>query len=324
MIEIDGSYGEGGGQILRTALSMSVMTGQPVRIYNIRKNRPKKGLQMQHLAAVRALKQVSNADVEGVSLGSEEVVFRPGTVRPGSYHFDIKTAGSTVLLTQAVLPALLFAGRRSNITVEGGTHVPFSPTYEEYAYAFLPVLEMMGAHVEPRILRYGFYPRGGGRITSIIEPVKELKGVILDRPIEEKTNVSIIIGGLPEHVAKRERAVILKHYPDANIKINRVDSLSPGNAVIFHRFGLGIHSLGRRGKPAEEVAEEVCKEYEREKMYPVDKHTADQVMLYMALAKERSRIITSEITQHAKTHAWIIEQFTDRKFYITDNKIECR
>ena len=327
VVEIDGSYGEGGGQILRTAVSLSAVTGKGLRMYNIRANRDRQGLRMQHLTAVKALAEISNAEVEGLRLGSMEITFRPRRIKGGEYTFDIKTAGSTTLLLQALLPALIFADSRTVVDIIGGTHVPKSPTYEEVCHVFLPIVRSMGVDAHVSIKRYGFYPKGGGRITLVVNPVNSLKNINITRVYDENVKGLIIISKtLPSHIAEREKNEIIEFFGDGvtGVEITEVDTYSPGNAVILLSENRGVHSLGRVGRPAEVVAFDACTRMRDEMGSPVDRHTTDQLLVYMALAKGVSVVKTSKVTLHAKTNARVIEKFLDRRFFETENTIECR
>ena len=174
-IRIDGSIGEGGGQIPRTALGLSLVTGKPFEIKNIRAGRRKPGLLRQHLTALKAAKQISQADVRGAQIGSSEFAFSPRRVRSGEYHFAVGTAGSTTLVLQTILPALMLADGPSTVVIEGGTHNPYAPPFPFLERSFIPVLRQMGVGIDLELNRYGFYPAGGGKFTIRIDPVKQLK-----------------------------------------------------------------------------------------------------------------------------------------------------
>ncbi|MGE5892852.1 MAG: RNA 3'-terminal phosphate cyclase, partial [bacterium] len=205
MIEIDGSSGEGGGQILRTALGLSAALQKPFRIFNIRINRKKPGLMPQHLMAVRAMKIISGATVTGDSPGSMELMFRPARVKPGAYTFDIGTAGSTSLLLQALLPPLVFADESSSLVLKGGTHVPFSPPFHYISAVFLPVLNRLGIGLTAAIEHYGFYPQGGGSISVSISPQRNPRGLTMRERgvVREITGISGV-GNLPLTIAERQ------------------------------------------------------------------------------------------------------------------------
>src|SRR5262249_963531 len=214
MISIDGSFGEGGGQILRTALGLSLFTGQPFRIEKIRAGRRSPGLLRQHLTAVQASAKIGQAEVIGASIGSTQLTFAPGRVAHGAYHFAVGTAGSATLVLQTILPALLISndqGQQTHLTLEGGTHNPFAPPFDFLAKACLALVERRGARIEARIERYGFYPAGGGRFEITITPVKSLepielneRGKILDR------RATALVAHLPRSIAERELGVVHK------------------------------------------------------------------------------------------------------------------
>ena len=262
MIEIDGSLGEGGGQMLRTSLSLSMATGQPFRIYNLRANRKKPGLKRQHLTAVRAAKEVSTATVQGDELGSREVVFEPGPVTGGNYAFHIGTAGSTTLVFQTVLPVLMMAGEPSTLTLEGGTHNGMSPPWDFLETAFLPLLEKMGPNVSLRLVRRGFYPAGGGLFEAHIQPAEVLKALtLLERKKKPTCSAQAIVSKLPEHIAERELDVLSRRLNfggwQRDIEVDET-SHGPGNMVLV-KIAMGtvtelFSALGEKGVSAERVA----------------------------------------------------------------------
>ena len=208
MITIDGSQGEGGGQILRTSLALSLVTGQPFRMERVRARRQKPGLLKQHLTAVEAAKMVGCAEVEGAALSSQTLEFRPGPVTPGNYRFAVGTAGSATLVLQTVLPALLTASGHSTLTLEGGTHNPMAPPFDFLARSFMPLIHRMGPCVELELKRPGFYPAGGGQFHARIEPAKKLSRLdLLERGSITGRQTRILVSKLPEHVGQRELAV---------------------------------------------------------------------------------------------------------------------
>ena len=209
MIIIDGSQGEGGGQILRTSLALSLVTGQPFRLEQIRAGRQKPGLLRQHLTAVEAAKTVAVAEVIGAVLGSQTLEFRPGAVTPGNYRFAVGTAGSATLVLQTILPPLLTANGTSTLTLEGGTHNPFAPPFDFLAHCFVPLIRRMGPTIELELLRPGFFPAGGGKFHARIEPVKQLARFdLLERGTVRQRQARAIISKLPAQVADRELAVV--------------------------------------------------------------------------------------------------------------------
>ncbi len=324
MIEIDGSYGEGGGQILRSALSLSCLTGKPFRIVNIRKGRKKPGLMPQHLVSVRAAKAISAADVSGDRVGSVDLVFSPGPVLGGDLSLDVGTAGSTLLVLQTVLPALAFAGTRTVVTVRGGTHVPFSPTYHYAAFVLLPMLSRIGVRVSLDIRSYGFYPTGGGEVIAEITPVEEIRPVRLP----ERGKALCVkgwsgAGNLPMSIAVRQRDAALDAirrrfagdpFP---VGIELLSAPTPGQGTFLflcvetENAVAGFASLGERGKRAEDVGKEAVSDLADylETGAALDPHLPDQLALYLALCREESFFTTSRLTHHLATNLWTIGRF---------------
>jgi len=320
MIRIDGSIGEGGGQILRTALSLSLCTGHAFRIERIRARRRRPGLQPQHLAAVHAAATIGHASVQGAEPGSGTLEFAPGSIRPGNYHFDIGTAGSTTLVLQTVLPPLMLAAAPSRLDIEGGTHNPMAPPFEFVQHAWRPLIERMGPRLALQLDRPGFYPAGGGRIAAAIEPAARLTPLRLDaRGPVLALEAEILLCHLPRHIAERERTILQRAFdiPDTRIRIHTDDSApGPGNAVSL--FVMAEHvtevftAIGRRGLPAEKVAGQVvdaAQEYLSADV-PVGRHLADQLLLPLALAGA-GRFVTLPPSRHTTTNITVIRRFLD-------------
>lgn len=324
MIVIDGSYGEGGGQVLRTALSLSCIHKKPFRIVNIRKNRKKPGLMPQHLAAVRAARGISSAEVTGDCQGSMELSFIPGEIRSGSFSFDIGTAGSISLVFQTILPPLLFANGTSVITLQGGTHVPFSPSFHYLAEVFAPFLRRLGGEVRLSIDSYGFYPRGGGRIRAEIFPAGGFQPMgLTDRGRLVRVTGCSAVGNLPMSIGERQRTAALE-FIEARMTTIRfpmeVDLLNvptPGQGTfLFLKAEMenalaGFTALGERGKRAEIVGEEAAGDfltYLAEDAF-FEPHLSDQVVLYLALAGRGAIFTCSAITRHLLTNLWVIGLF---------------
>jgi RNA 3'-terminal phosphate cyclase (ATP) len=335
MITIDGSYGEGGGQILRTSLALSCLFRKPFTVTNIRKGRAKPGLMPQHLAGVRAARLVSGAAVRGDAVGSTELSFEPGEIRGGDYFYDIGTSGSTPLLLQTMIPALLLAKEKSVVTLLGGTHVPFSPPFHYLSMVFAPFLSRIGIDVSVAIDAYGFYPRGGGKIRAEIFPAREI------RPFRETERGRLleiagysVAGSLPLAVALRQKSAaenrIRAGMGDLSVPLEiealNVPAPGPGTFLFlraeYENVPAGFVSLGARGKRAETVGEEAAEELLRHHAVPgaFDPHMADQIVLYLALCPEESVFTASSVTSHLLTNLWVIERFHEDFRYLVEEE----
>jgi RNA 3'-terminal phosphate cyclase (ATP) len=331
ILSIDGAQGEGGGQILRTALALSICRRRPFRLFNIRARRNRPGLQPQHLVAVKAAASICRASVEGMSLGSQHLLFEPYKVIPGDYEFDIGTAGSTGLVLQTLLPPLLGAEHPSRITLHGGTHNPLAPCYEFLAASFVPMLQEMGADVRLHLIRSGYYPNGGGEIVAEINPIKNLKHVVLiNRGALGSQQALATVAHLPRHIAERELAVVGERLgiPLARLHIH-VDNEShgPGNVLNvcmqYDKVTAVFTGFGQRGVPAEEVASNVVRQVEDylNSGVPVERYLADQLLIYLALAGG-GKFLTQRPTQHTLTNISIIELFTPCRFRCVEVKAD--
>ncbi len=326
MIEIDGSYGEGGGQILRTALAFSSILKIPIRINHIRANRKNPGLGNQHLAAVNALAQVNGATIEGNKIGSQTLTFAPRDIRAGNYQFEIGTAGSITLLFQAVFLPLCLAERDSTLTLIGGTHVPWSPPFHYVSQVLLPTFKTMGASANAFIEKWGFYPKGGGRGQLKINSTNGLGPIsLIERGLLKRISGISAIANFPKHVAERQKEQALKRIRnelEIDPEINTIyDAPSSGQGsflfllVESERVLAGFSSLGARGKTAEKVADEAVdslKSYVKSDGC-VDPHLADQLVPFMALAKGNSSFTTTEMTEHLFTNLWVTAHFMETK-----------
>lgn len=333
MIEIDGNYGEGGGQILRTSLSLSCLTGQPFRIVNIRKGRKKPGLMPQHLVSVRAARMVSNASVSGDEKGSTELTFSPDGLRSGDFALDIGTAGSVPLVLQTIIPPLLFAGGKSRVDLQGGTHVPFSPSFHYLAEVFSPMLSRVGAGVHFSIRSYGFYPRGGGNVTAEIKAAGGIKPLDLEaRGGLQRIRGYSAVGNLPLSIAERQRAAALELVRDrlrgkVPIEVKLLNVPTPGHGTFifllaeYENIRTGFTSLGALGKRAEQVGEEAAREFitYHATGAALDPHLADQIVSYLALADGASTFTTSAITDHLLTNLWAVTQFHPFRYSVEGN-----
>jgi len=319
MIEVDGSMLEGGGQILRMTVALSAVTGVPVKIFNIRAKRENPGLRAQHMTAIRAVASLVDAEIKGLALGSMELTFRPRTIKGGNFRFDVGTAGSTTLVLQSLLPAAAFAPSRINVEVVGGTDNPLAPPVDYVIHVLRPVIAKMGYNFEVNLLRRGFYPKGRGIVRTTATPVSKLMPVRLEEQGSVKTVKGISYSSrLPDHIAKRmadsASKLLRKAGLEAEIEIEALQpghpkcALNPGCGIVLWAETtsgavLGSDNLGEVGKPAERVGEEAAKKLleEVEGGATVDRHLADQLIIYMALAEGESLIKVSELTMHALT-----------------------
>ena len=319
LVVIDGSMGEGGGQILRTAIALSAVTGQPVRVVNIRAKRKNPGLRPQHLTAIRALAQITGARVRGAEVGSSEIEFWPGPIRGGVYDFNVGTAGSVSLVLQAILPALAFADSPVRVRITGGTDVKMAPTIDYMRNVFARLLLNFGYRVDIRVYRRGHYPRGGGRVEAIIEnPPRRLEPTrIVERGrllgVEGRSHAV----RLPRHVAERQakaaaRVIKERLGVDPRIEIEwyepgRDPHLGPGSGIAlwaaYEGSVLGSDSLGERGKRAEVVGREAAIKLVDDiaSGAAVDRYASDMLPPYMALASGVSEYTGASLTSHAET-----------------------
>ena len=336
MIEIDGSYLEGGGQILRTACALSAIHQIPCHIFNIRKGRKEPGLKPQHLLGLRALAELCNGKLEGDCLGSEKIWFYPESLDKAKRELRIKieTAGSITLLLQILIPPSLFAKEPITILINGGaTDTFFSPTIDHFRYVFLKILEKMGAKIEVQIEKRGFYPKGGAKVKAIVYPAK-LKPIVLTDPGALKE--IIIISGASEllkerKVAERQISGAKQILGKLKLPIREIveyyPTLSPGSQInIIAKFEntiIGSDNLGKIGKEAEVVGKEAALDFLKEGKSNacLDKHLADQILPFMALSQGKSEVTVSEITNHCRTNIWVIEKFLKGRFKIEGNKV---
>jgi RNA 3'-terminal phosphate cyclase (ATP) len=337
MIEIDGKYGEGGGQIVRTSLALSSILEVPVSITDIRGNRKNPGLKPQHVTCVNALAKITGAEVHGAKLESAELVFKPRTRRSGVFSFnvaDIKSsAGSVTLILQALLPPLLFGSEKSQVTLRGGTHVEWSPSAHYVMHVFLPMLKKMGAKVNLSLGRWGWYPKGKGSVTCEVEPVQELNSIQLNQRSELKALRGLSVSSkLPMGVAKRLRrkadGLLQEAGFDPHIRMFEVPAACPGTIFFlwaeFEECWAGFGGLGRRGRPAEDVSQDAVSQFLKymQTNSAIEEHLADQLIIYMTLAKGLSSFTTSLITQHLLTGIWVVEQFLPVKFDVEGDEGE--
>ncbi len=339
MINIDGSWGKGGGQILRTSLSLATITGQPVRIERIRANRPKPGLAAQHLTSVRAAATLCQAQVSGDTLGSMTLEFRP--TRPpqaGQYTFDVTearvggSAGAVTLILQTILMPLVLVNGSSQVILKGGTHVAWSPPVTYIEEVYLPTLKQLGVQAEVKLNAWGWYPRGGGEVKLWVTGSQQtLSGLqLLERGVLQQIHGLAVVTELPAHIPQRmaNRAQNLLQQADlpAQIQPVRGRGIAPGAGIFltaeYEHSRAGFSALGSRGIPAERVAETAVRELLdfHAQAVPVDPFLGDQLLLPLALSSQTSQYCVASMSQHLMTNAWAIEQFEMANIVIDKNK----
>ena len=335
MIELDGSEGEGGGQILRSALALAALTGRAFKLVNIRAKRAKPGLQPQHLMCVKAAATICGATYKGATVGSSVLYFNPGEVRAGDYTFAIGTAGATSLVLHTIYLPLAMAGAgASTIHVSGGTHNPHAPSFHFNQITWGGYLKRLGMVIDQEMIRPGFYPRGGGEIRATIQPCPRIHGLRLtDCPTLTTAGGFSAVANLPESIARRQAKRLASRLKaeeiESHIPLEVWDGSSgPGSvaAVIFRQTPVPtlFCGLGERGKPAETVADEAADEALRfrEMQAPVDPHSADQLLLPLVFSTDESEYRTSEITSHLATNIATVGQFVDRKIALSGSRGE--
>ncbi|MCA9090840.1 MAG: RNA 3'-terminal phosphate cyclase [Planctomycetaceae bacterium] len=335
-IHIDGSHGEGGGQIVRSSLALSLVTGRPVVIQDIRAGRSKPGLMRQHLTAVNAATQIGNAQVTGAEIGSRSLTFVPQQPTAGEYQFSIGTAGSTTLVLQTILPALLLAEGPSRVVLEGGTHNQWAPPFDFLQRAYLPLINRMGPRVTVELERHGFYPAGGGRFVVEIEPSATLHGFdLLERGELNSRTATALVANLPSNIAEREVHTILhKMTWDHECGCaQEVPANGPGNVVFaaleYEHVTEVCTGFGRIGASAEVVAKEVVRDLRNylKSDAPVGTYLADQLMLPLGISAWQSgshqrggTFRTLPLTRHSTTHIELLRQILGIEINVSTNQ----
>lgn len=332
MIEIDGSFKEGGGALLRVSTALSALTGKAFHIENIRARRPKPGMMMQHLNAALAIRNLSNAQVNGLELGSTQMTFIPDQLKRGKLEVDVQTAGSSSLILQALMIPAIFTPEGVEIKIRGGTDVRWAPSVDYLRHVTLPILQSMGVSVKLEVLKRGYYPRGGGLVKAVIKPVGKLKPLNI-----HELEVDLIRGVshstlLPQHVAIRQAQSAEKTLRSAGYEVaieieSTGDSLGPGSGlVLWSEFKnkkiprVGASSLGKPGKRAEIVGREAAAEMLSclSRGAALDQFMGDQIIPYLAISGSSS-VKIAELTKHTLTNIYAAEKFTGRSFHINGN-----
>lgn len=328
--EVDGSFGEGGGQILRTATAFSIITGRPIHVTSIRAGRQVPGLRPQHLAAVRILRDISGGRLEGANVGSGEITFLPGEVREGSLEVNLKTAASITLVLQAVVPAVSLTGSRLRLDLIGGTDVPWSPPIDYFSAVVREGFRRAGINFSVAISKRGYYPRGGGRVTSLIEPCMGVNPIrIVDPAVDHPVSIVSRCGMLPRHVAERQSRAATKVLEERGLQVGEVTetvemSDSPGSSIVLTEISsgriLGTDSLGARRTRAEDVGKEAAESLVsvRESGSCLDPFLADMLAPLLCFARQESRVRIPGVTKHLATSLHVASLFTDFEYSIED------
>lgn len=333
MLEIDGSFGEGGGQILRNAVALSVLTNTPIKIKNIRANRPNPGIKPQHYISIKSIKELCNGEVKDLEINSQRLEFIPGKFKGGKYKFDIGTAGSITLAFQACILASLKTSEKINIQIKGGTDVKWAPSWNYFQNIFIPILQKTGYIVNSKLIKRGYYPKGGGIAEITINPIQKLNQLKFEKIQEfKKVNGIIHISNINENIATRMEHSAIQTFIKSNLKtqinIDKTDSLSPGTGLTLWTKSndtiLGSSFLGERGITSEEIgknaATDLLKEIQSNANFDV--YAFDQILPYLVLTRNNEKIFCKvrDISNHVKTNMWLLQKFFDVKFEIKPNE----
>src|SRR5713101_2271946 len=330
MIEVDGSFGEGGGQVLRTAVALAAVLSKEIHVFNIRAGRAEPGIRPQHLTGVKAAAELCSANLRGLEVGSAEFIFKPGRLKAGTFRFDVGTAGSVTLVLQTLMPILAFAPGAVQLEITGGTDVKWSPPIDYLRLVTLPILKKIGYLGDLEIVRRGHYPKGGGLVRFSTKGPSKLQPL----PNNESGPISRILGishatALPRHVAERQAAAARKRLEEAKLPSSSIDlevmddgrQLGPGSGIVLYAETqngdiLGSDALGERGRPAEEVGSSagriLVEEVESKAM--LDRHMGDIIVPYLVLAEGTSEVSISRVTQHVQTNVKVAEWLTGARF----------
>lgn len=329
MLEIDGSHGEGGGQLVRTAVALAAIRGTPIRIGNVRAGRPHPGLAPQHVAAVRAVASMCEAHCTGVEPRSGELTFVPGALHGGHYRVDVGTAGSVSLVLQAMLPVAAASGERCEIAVRGGTDVRAAPPIDYFRLVLLPLLEKIGLRAALTVERRGYYPKGGGEVRLELAPVSRLAPFVAEETGRVGgVDIRAHIAQLPREIAERMAGAARLVLPaglriDTRVEVLGADrSGGPGGAIVLcapaQNTRLGAARVAERGVRAERLGQAAAAELaaDLDCGATLDMHAADQMLVFLALAQGESRLRVRELSSHARTAIWLLERFAAARFAV--------
>jgi RNA 3'-terminal phosphate cyclase (ATP) len=331
MLEIDGSYGEGGGQIVRTAVALSVLTSQPIHIHTVRANRPIPGLRPQHFTALSCIKAICDAEVDGLSINSKSLTFTPHAIQPGSYSFDVGTAGSMTLVFQACLLSGLRTPGPLTIHLHGGTDVRWAPSWDYFASVFLPLVKKLGVTVDAQLLKRGYYPTGGGEAVLTIHPAEHLMPFQVDEPQPFHEMHGIIhLANLPDHIGTRMKhaaiRIAVQHNLRSSLQIDTAPSSSPGTGItVWSESGatiLGSTVLGEKNLSAEVVGEQAARQLIQEitSGATLDSYAIDQLLPYLSAAPKESMCLIRELSTHTNTNMWLMKQFFPVDFEVSPQR----
>jgi len=333
LLEIDGSYGEGGGQILRNAVAFSVLTNKPIKVTNIRQKRSNPGIKAQHYIALKSISDIFNADVQGLEIGSAELVFKPGKIKPGVYKFDVGTAGSITLVFQAIILACIDTKEQITISLYGGTDVKSSPSWDYFENIYIPLIKKLNVTVFPQLLNRGYYPRGGGEATITVNPYEKLKPLKLsDEEDFTQLEGNINISNLGDNISTRIKHTIIKNLLKNNFKVSisvdKTPSFSSGvGATLWAKSKktiLGSSVIGEKSMSSEELGQSVVVNLLKDIQSgaTIDVHAFDQILPFMILAKKNGKSICriSKLSNHASTSMWLAKKFFDIDFKIIQSE----
>lgn len=322
-VVIDGSYGEGGGQILRTAVALSAITGRAVKVTKIRAGRPNPGLRPQHVGAIRLIASMCDADVEGVEVGSDAILFKPKSLAAKSIKYDIGSAGAVTLLLQVAVVVAAKAGQRCVFEIAGGTDVKWSPTIDYFNQVYVPALKALGINVRVSVVRRGYYPKGGGLVKVEVDPAESIKPIAVLEPTPRPVSIVSVCSQLPPDVAKRQLNSAINTLQQKRIQIGEArsavePSIGAGTSITIYsvdgvkRTYVGADAVGERGKPAEVVGKEAAEKFilESSAHTPVDSHLADMLVLPLSLADGVSTYTTPKLTKHLETNLYVASMMT--------------
>lgn len=328
MIIIDGSYGEGGGQILRSAVALSIITNKPVEIRNIRAKRDNPGLRPQHVAAIKILAELSDAEIHNLAVGSSTIRFMPKSIKKQKIKFDIGTAGSISLALQALIPSISLTNNYAEIELIGGTDVKWSPTIDYIKYVLRDAYKAIGIEFDLEIVKRGYYPKGGGLVRCIIKPAKLSSLNLITVPRIEPKIISVC-SMLPKHVAERQVAAAISRLERERVRCNTSSisiarAISPGSSILVYTtsdYGpfIGGDAIGEKGKPAEKVGLEAADRFLKPYLRgaSVDAHLADMLVLPLSLAKQ-SRFVVDEVSRHLETNLYIVKSMISCNYSIEE------